>query len=286
VDGLKHGIMLSYIGTSCGAHTSLQLRRLIGQDISVKVGQYHHLELFSSFFVYKFSCHDVYIPVIGLDLGIISGYIFTDIQEFSVGGFHNIGFCYNGDSFLSVFFCIIKGHTGDPFGALGGYYSEVNSQVFGYVNALRSHCIKAFCVLTEKSPVYAFFRYLYGTNIGKKIQCLSHGHICTFHIGPFISFTGSGCGTFEKHIAFLYFVQDIIGDGLAFGGTVFYGKTLDCPKFYFALFYFFRKEGREHFLCMGRYGGADTVTSDNTNDCFFKRAVIRKTAVFFHFLDP
>ncbi|MPN48812.1 hypothetical protein SDC9_196424 [bioreactor metagenome] len=64
MDGFKHGVALANVCRARGANAALELGRLIGQDIAVKVGQYHHLELGTAFFIDQLGGHDVNIPVI------------------------------------------------------------------------------------------------------------------------------------------------------------------------------------------------------------------------------
>ena len=68
---LEHSVSLTDVRRTRGSYSALELRRLVGQDIAVEVGQNHYLELRPSLRIYQLSGHYVDIPVVELYSGVI-----------------------------------------------------------------------------------------------------------------------------------------------------------------------------------------------------------------------
>ena len=85
VDGLKHGEAVADVGAAGGTDTALKLSRLIGDDIAVEIGQHKDLELRTDIGVHQIGGHDVDVPVVGGDIGIIRRHFVAESGEKTVG---------------------------------------------------------------------------------------------------------------------------------------------------------------------------------------------------------
>jgi len=95
VYGLEHGVALAYVGASGGAHPSLELGRLIGEDVAIEVGENYDLEIAPALFIHQLGGHDINKPVIESDFGILGCHSFRRLQEFAVRGLDHIGLSHS-----------------------------------------------------------------------------------------------------------------------------------------------------------------------------------------------
>ncbi len=130
MDGFKHGISLTNIGSCRCSHSSLKLCCFICNYISVKIRQHHHSKLGPPFRVYQFSSHNVNKPVIPFYFRIFLCYLFSHRKKFAIGGFYNICLRYYSYFIDFIFPGIIKCHSYNSFSTLGSDDFKINSQVF------------------------------------------------------------------------------------------------------------------------------------------------------------
>ena len=72
--GLKHGIALADVSAAGSAYSALELGRLIGDYIAVKVRQNKDLEIPAALLVNQLCGGYVDVPVVGNDLRILLAY--------------------------------------------------------------------------------------------------------------------------------------------------------------------------------------------------------------------
>ncbi len=83
MDRFKHSVSATDIGTSGSSYAALQLCRFIGNDIAIQIRQDEYVEIAVDLIVNQVGCHDIYIPVVGLDLRVILGNIVAEAEEFA-----------------------------------------------------------------------------------------------------------------------------------------------------------------------------------------------------------
>ncbi len=135
MDGLEHGIPLADIGASGGAHSALELRGLIGEDVPVQVGQDDHLEVAPPFLVHQLCRHYIHEPVIELNFRILAGYSPGYLQELAVCGLDHIGLGDRRDSIDTILFGILECQAHDSLRSLAGDNLEVHCQVLSDIES-------------------------------------------------------------------------------------------------------------------------------------------------------
>ena len=85
MDSLEHRVTLADVCAAGCADAALELCRLVGDDVAVKVRENEYLEVLAALRVDELSCCDVNIPLIGRNLGIILAYVLAKIEELTVG---------------------------------------------------------------------------------------------------------------------------------------------------------------------------------------------------------
>ena len=223
VNGLKHCIFVTDIGTAGSAHTALDLGGFVGDDVAVQIGQNKYLKFGTNGRVDEIGGHNVNVPILCLDLRIFGGNLVADTGEIAVGLFHNIGFGDDGYILFAVLFGKFKGGTGNATGAAFGGYLKVHAQFAGQFDTAGTQYIFTLCVLSVKGPVDVFFFYFYRTDVGIQIQLSAQGYVGTGH-GTAL---GGGGGAFEQNVTFFDGGKSVGRDSLVTSQTVFNGKTLD-----------------------------------------------------------
>ena len=158
MDCFKHGILLSDIGTSSSSNTSLEFSSFVSKDISIKVREDDNPELGPALGIHKLSGHDIDVPIVAFDLRIFFSNLIADIQKFSIRRFNHIGLCYESNSVNFIFLGIIKSQTDNSLCALSSDNFKVKGYIISDIDSFTPQDISAFCVFSEKHPVYSFFR--------------------------------------------------------------------------------------------------------------------------------
>ena len=239
----------------------MQLSCFIGDNISVKIGQNHHLKTAADGRVYQIGRHNVDVPVICGNAGISFGNLMANFCELAVRFLHNIRLGDNAHTGLSVVFRIVKGGLGDAAGTKIRGHLEIHRHT-GQLHAPATQDILTLSIFPIENPVDSLLRDGDRTHIGVQIQLPAQGYIGTFHGA---AHRGGG-GTFQQHIAGLDLRQHIFRNRFAQGHTVFNGQSLDFLQDDLACGNFLCKQQIKYFLGLGHNQRADAVAI-NDADC-------------------
>ena len=257
MDGLEHGVAVTDIGRAGGAHTTLNLGGLVGDDVAVQVGQYEHLELAAASLVDQVGGHNVDVPVLGGDAGILGGHLVADAGEVAVGLLHNVGLGDDGHVVLAVVLGVLKGGAGDAAGAGVGGHLKVHSQLVGYLHTAATQDVLALAVLTVEHPVDAQFGHAGGAHVGVQVQFAAHSHVGGLQIAA----VGGGGGALQDDVALLQRGESIVGDGLAHLFTALDGETVDLAELHAAAGHVVGQQEAQHVLTGVGDDGTDAVTA-------------------------
>ena len=84
VYGIEHRIARTDIGATRRSNAALQLRRLVGQDVAVQIGQEEDLKTAACRRIDQIGRHNIHIPILDLDLRIVLCDRMAQHGEFSV----------------------------------------------------------------------------------------------------------------------------------------------------------------------------------------------------------
>ena len=177
MDRFKHSVSATDIGTSGSSYAALQLCRFIGNDIAIQIRQDEYVEIAVDLIVNQVGCHDIYIPVVGLDLRVILGNIVAEAEEFTVSFLHDIRLGHDGNILVSVVFRIFKSGFRQSGRSDRRRHLEVDGDIVIDLYAAASQCILAFCIFSVKDPVDIFFRDHNRPYIGEEIQFSPESYI-------------------------------------------------------------------------------------------------------------
>ena len=103
VNGLKHGVALADVAAARRAYAALEFGRFVSDDVAVQVGQHEHLKIGAALFVHQLGRHDVDIPVVRGDVGVLFAHGLAELQKLAVRGLDDVGFGNDGHAGFVVF---------------------------------------------------------------------------------------------------------------------------------------------------------------------------------------
>ena len=115
----RHGVVVAQVCAAGSADAALELRRLVGDDIAVEVGEDEHLKVSPTLFIDELGGGDVDIPVVSDDIRILFADLLANLQEFAVGSLDHVGLGDDGNFALVVISSVFIGKSGNALGALG-----------------------------------------------------------------------------------------------------------------------------------------------------------------------
>jgi len=166
----------------------LELGGFIGNYVAIEVGENKGPKLAAPLRVKNFGGYYIHIPVIGLDLRILTGQLIERIQEKPVGGFNNIGFGDRGYPRDIILFSVLECQAYDPLGAEESYSLEINCQIIGNLNASAAENVGSFSILPEKYPINIIRRNPNWPDIREEVEFPPQGYIGALNIWPGVPF--------------------------------------------------------------------------------------------------
>ena len=153
VDGLEDGALVANVARGRQAETADEAGAHVGQDVAVQVGQDEHLELPAPPHVEKLRRHDIYVPAVQLDIGVLLGHLARDAQEQTVGHLHDGGLVHGADLLAANLLGVLEGEAQDTLAGRAG------DELDGLNNAVNYHVLNArvfaLGVFTDQNRVNA-----------------------------------------------------------------------------------------------------------------------------------
>ena len=181
MDGFKHRITVTDIGTAGCTHAALNLGCLIGNNIAVQVGQQNHLELVAQLGIDQIGGHNINIPIVHRNIRVILSDFVADGSELAVCLFHNIGLGNNADPGFAVILGILKGSTGNSSCAEIGGHLKVHCKT-GKLYTTAAQNILTLGIFPVEHPVDALLRNGHRPHIGIQVKLTAQCDIGTFHL--------------------------------------------------------------------------------------------------------